>query len=151
MPSAITHVQTLAVPLSLDTEESAASQDAFTFYTAELDRVEARRPRTDGLSRMDLLMRRTPEIASISDADRECDQAMWAAGDSYWLAMEKEHLPAVGFRTRWKLLDAVRSIHGSASHRHDRFRLLSELVQNPARTLAAVQAQPVREVRVSAR
>lgn len=151
VPSVITHVQTLAVPLSLDTEESAASQEAFTSYTAELDRVEARRPCTDGLSRMDLLMRQTPETAAISDADHECDQEVWSAGDSYWLAMEKEHLPAVGFRTRWKLLDAVRSIHGGASYVHGRFRSLAELVQNPARTLAAVQARPVQEIRGSNR
>ncbi len=146
VPSVITHVQTLAVPLRLDTAASAASQEALASYSAELDRLEARRPCTDGLSRLDLLMRRTPETAAIADANQECDQAMWAARDSYWLAMEKEHLPAVGFRTRDKLLDAVRSIHGDAANVHDRFRSLAELVRKPVRTLAAVQAQPVREV-----
>lgn len=151
VPSVITQVQTLTVPLSLVTEESVASQEAFLSYVAELERVEARRPNTDGLSRMDLLMRRTPEIAAISDSDHECDRAMWAAGDSYWLAMETEHLPGVGFRTRWKLVDAARGIDGGAAHVHERFRSLAELVQNPARTLAAVQAQPVREIAESAR
>lgn len=146
VPSVITHVQTLAVPLDPDAEESAASREAFASYVAELDEIEARRPGTDGLSRMDLLMKRTPEIAAIYDANHECDQAMWAAGDSYWLAMEKEHLPAVGFRTRWKLVDAARGIDGGASHVHDRVRALAELVRSPARTLAMVQAQPVREV-----
>lgn len=150
VPSAITHLQTLAVPLSLDTEESTTSRDAFTSYIADLDRVEARRPCTDGLSRMDLLKRRTPEITAIADADHECDQALWAAQDRYWQTMEKEHLPAVGFQTRWKLLDTVRSIHGSASHVHDKFRSLAELVRNPARTLAVLQARQVRDVRRSA-
>lgn len=150
VPSAITHLQTLAVPLSLDTEESTTSRDAFTSYIADLDRVEARRPCTDGLSRIDLLKRRTPEITAIADADHECDQALWAAQDRYWQTMEKEHLPAVGFRTRWKLLDTVRSIHGSASHVHDKFRSLAELVRDPARTLAVLQARQVRDVRRSA-
>ncbi|WP_132935680.1 hypothetical protein [Mycobacteroides abscessus] len=146
VPSVITHVQTLAVPLRLNTEESTASREALASYAAELDRLEALRPCTDGLSRLDMLMQRTPETAAIADANQECDQAMWAARDSYWLAMEKEHLPAVGFRTRDKLLDAVRSIHGDAANVHNRFRSLAELVRNPARTLAVVQAQPVRQV-----
>lgn len=146
VPSVITHVQTLAVPLRLNTQESAASQEALASYTAELDRLEARRPCTDGLSRLDLLMQRTPETGAIADANHDCDQAMWAARDSYWLAMEKEHLPAVGFRTRDKLLDAARSIHGDTAHVHQRFGSLADLVQNPARTVAALQAQPVRQV-----
>jgi hypothetical protein len=150
VPSVITHVQTLAVPLSLDMRESTTSRDAISSYIADLDQLEARRPCTDGLRRMDLLMRRTPEIAAIADADHECDQALWAAQDRYWQAMEKEHLRAVGFRAGWKLLDAVRSIHGGASHVHDRFRSLAELVRNPAPTLAVLQAQPVREVGGSA-
>jgi len=150
VPSVITHVQTLAIPVILEAEESAASQEAFASYVAELDRVEARRPSTDGLSRMDLLKRRTPEIAAIADADHECDREMWAAEDRYWKAMEKEHLPEVGFRTRDKLLDAARSVHGDAEQVHDRFRSLAELVRNPARTLAAVQAQPVRAVNARA-
>lgn len=146
VPPVITHVQTLSVPLSLDTAAPAASQEALASYAAELDRLEARRPCTDGLRRLDLLMQRTPETAAIADSNHECDQAMWAARDNYWLAMEKENLPAVGFRTRDKLLDAVRSIHGDAAHVHQRFRSLAELVRNPTRTLAVVQAQPVREV-----
>lgn len=99
---------------------------------------------------MDLLVRRTPEIAAIEDSDHECGQAVWAAQDRYWQAMEEELLPAVGFRTRWKLLDAVRSIHGSASHVHERFRSLAESVRNPARMLAVLQARPVHEVGRSA-
>jgi len=150
VPSVITHVQTLTVPLDLDMEECAASRDIFATYTAELDEVEARRPCTDGLSRMDLLMRRTSEIAAIADADHECDQVMWAAQHRYRRAMEEEHLPAAGFHTRDKLLEAVRSIHGDAEHVHDRFRSLAQLVRNPARTLAAVQAQPVRAVNARA-
>lgn len=146
VPSVITHLQTVAIPLSLDVEESAVSREALTSYIAELDEVEARRPSTDGFSRLDLMKRETPEIAAISDANHECDQAMWAAGDNYRQAMGNEHMPAVGFRTRWGLLDAVRSIDGDAAHVHERFRSLAELVQNPARTLAAVRAQPVREV-----
>lgn len=47
-----------------------------------------------------------------------------------------------------KLLNAVRGIHGITAHVHDRFRSLAELVQNPARSLAAIQTQPVRKVRI---
>lgn len=148
VPSVITHVQTLAIPLSLDTRESAVSREILVSYTAELDEVAARRPCTEGISRIDMLTRRDSKTAAIAKADHECDQAMWAAGDKYNQAMEKEHLSAVGFRTRDKLQDAVRSIHGSATYVHDRFRSLAELVQNPARTLAAIQAQPVGEVRI---
>ncbi|SHR98541.1 Uncharacterised protein [Mycobacteroides abscessus subsp. abscessus] len=147
VPSVITHVQTLAVPLSLDTEESASSREIFASYTAELDEIEARRPCADGLSRLDYLMAKDP----VARAARDCDQAMWAAQDRYRRAMEKEHFPAVGFHTRDKLLEAVRSIHGDAAHVHERFRSLGELVRNPDRTLAAVQAQPVREISESAR
>ncbi|MBP2451910.1 MULTISPECIES: hypothetical protein [Mycobacteriaceae] len=146
VPSVITHVQTLAVPLNLDTEESAASREIFASYTAELDEVEARRPSTEGLRRMDLLMRRTPEIAAIADADHECDQAMWATEDRYKRAMTNEHVPLAGYRTRSKLLDARRYSRSDRVAAHHMFRLLAELVQNPARTLAALQAQPVREV-----
>ncbi len=40
----ITHVQSLAIPLHLVTEESAASREIFATYTAELDEVQGRRP-----------------------------------------------------------------------------------------------------------
>ncbi|WP_078311272.1 MULTISPECIES: hypothetical protein [unclassified Mycobacterium] len=147
VPSVITHVQTLAIPLNLNTEESIASREILARYTTELEEVEAQRPCTDGIGRIDLLTQRNPETAATAKANHACDQAMWAAQRRYNQAMEQEHTPAVGFRTRDKLLDAVRSIHGTAAHVHDRFRSLAELVQNPARTLAATQAQPVREVR----
>lgn len=148
VPSVITHVQTLAVPLNLDMEESIASREIFARYTTELDGAEAQRPCTDGISHIDLLTQRNPETSAAAEANYACDQATWAAKDRYNQAMEKEHMPAVGFRTRDKLLNAVRGIHGTTAHVHDRFRSLAELVQNPARSLAAIQTQPVRKVRI---
>jgi hypothetical protein len=146
VPSVITHVQTLAVPLSLDMEESTASREIFASYTAELDEVEARRPSTEGISSIDLLTQRNPETAAIAKANHECDQAMWATEDRYKRAMTNEHVPLAGYRTRSKLLDARRYSRSDRVAAHHKFRLLAELVQNPARTLAALQAQPVREV-----
>ncbi|WP_131804481.1 hypothetical protein [Mycobacteroides abscessus] len=150
VPSVITHVQTLAVPLNLDVEESAASRGIFARYIVEQYEIAARRPSTEGISRLEYLKPRNPVTAPIVRAARACDRETWAAEDRYWKAMEKEHLPEVGFRTRDKLLDAARSVHGDAQQVHDRFRSLAELVRNPARTLAAVQAQPVRAVNARA-
>lgn len=151
VPSVITHVQTLAVPLGLDVEESAASREIFASYTAELGDVEARRPSTDGISRLEYLMPKDPQTVSVVEADRACNEAMWAAQDRYRRAMEKEHLPAAGFHARDKLLEAVRSIHGDAADVHGRFRSLAELVRNPNRTLTSVREQPVRTVGAEAR
>lgn len=55
-------------------------------------------------------------------------------------------MPAVGYRTGKKLLDAIRACRTEAADLHDKFRLLADLVQNPVRTLAAVQEQPMRVV-----
>lgn len=151
VPSVITHVQTLAVPLSLDVDESPRSQEVFAAYTAECDEVNARRPSTEGISRVELLVPRNPDTDPIVRAARACDEAIWAAEDRYKQAMTEEHMPAVGYRTREKLLDARTYSRSDPAGAHDNFRLLAELVQNPARTLAALQAQPVRAVGGSAR
>jgi hypothetical protein len=151
VPSVITRVQTLAVPLSLDVEESSASREVFARHAAERDEVTARRPSTEGISRLEYLKPRDPETAPIVRAARACDRELWAAEDRYKQAMTSEHMPGVGYRTREKLLDARRYHRADLVAAHDKFRLLAELVQNPARTLAALRAQPVREIGGKAR
>jgi hypothetical protein len=146
VPSVISHVQTLALPLNFDVDESATSREILARYLVERDEVEARRPCTDGISRIDLLMGRNPQTAAIAESNHDCDKAMWAAQDLYKQAMTNEHMPATGYRTRQRVLDARTYSHSDPIGAHDKFRLLAELVQNPARTLAAVREQPVREV-----
>jgi hypothetical protein len=96
VPSVISHVQTLAVPLSLDVEESATSRAIFASYMVDRDEVEASRPCTDEISRIELLTRRNPETAAIAAADPDCDKAMWAADNQYKQAMTNEHMPTGG-------------------------------------------------------
>jgi hypothetical protein len=79
VPAVITRVQTLAVPLSLDTDESMASREIFAGYAAELNEVEARRRSTDAISRMEYLMPKDPQTAAVVEVDSACDQAVWAA------------------------------------------------------------------------
>ena len=55
VPAVITHVQTLAVPIGLGVKESARSREAFAAYTAERKAVNARRPSTEGISRLEYL------------------------------------------------------------------------------------------------
>ncbi|MBF9519554.1 hypothetical protein [Mycobacteroides chelonae] len=146
VPSVITHVQALAVPFSLNVEESAVSREIFARHVAERDEVEGRRPSTEGISRLEYLKPRNPGTAPIVRAARACDRELWAAEDRYKQAMTEVHMPGVGYRTREKVLDARKYCREEPAGAHEKFRLLAELVQNPARTLAAVQAQPVREV-----
>lgn len=145
-PSVITHVRTLAVPLSLDVEDTAPSREALTIYTAERDAVNARRPSTEGISRLEYLKPRDPANIPIVRAARACDKAIRAAEDRYKLAMTAEHMPSVGYRTGSKLMDAMRYSRSDPAGFHGRFRLLADLVQNPWRTLSAIQQQPVREI-----
>jgi hypothetical protein len=146
VPSVITHVQTLPVPLSLDVEESALSREAFATYTAERDAVSARRPSTEGINRLEYLKPRNPATAPIVRAARACDKELWAAEDRYKQAMTVEHMPSVGYRTREKLLNALIFSRSNPAGFHDKFRLLADLVQNPTRTLSAIKQQPVREI-----
>ena len=113
VPSAITHLQTLAVPLSLDTEESTTSRDAFTSYIADLDRVEARRPCRRAQPHRPAKAA-DPEITAIADADHECDQALWAAQDRY-PANDGEGAPAGG-----RLPNALEAIGYGPQHSRQR-------------------------------
>jgi sarcosine oxidase delta subunit len=144
VPSVITHVQTLAVPLDLDVEESARAREAFATYTAESDAVSARRPSTNGISRLEFLKPRDPNTAPIVREARACDKALRSARQEYLQAMTTELMPAVGYRTHSKLVDALRDCNGVRYH--DRFRSLADLVQNPARTVSAIRDQIVCEV-----
>jgi hypothetical protein len=151
VPSLIKYVQTLAVPLSLEVDESERSEEVFAVYTAECDEINARRPSTDGISRVEYLVPQSPDTEQIVRAAQVCDEAIWAATDRYKQAMTEEHMPAVGYRTREKLLGAHTHRRSDPAGAHDKFRLLADLVQNPARTLVALQTQPARELGGSAR
>lgn len=145
-PSVITHIQTISVPAGPHVKESKASSDAFAMYTAECDAVNARRPSTEGISRLEYLFPRNPDTAPTVRAARACDKELESARERYLEAMVAEHLPTVGRRTRSKLLDALGHACGDSRRFHNKFRLLAELVQNPARTLCAIDAAPIRKV-----
>jgi hypothetical protein len=58
----------------------------------------------------------------------------------------REHQVGFTHRTGSKLMDAMRYSRSDPAGFHGRFRLLADLVQNPWRTLSAIQQQPVREI-----
>lgn len=148
VPSVIAAVQTIAIPLPLLSQPSAAARQATSEYVRLCEQIEAARPDIAGIDQLDLLLpnrSKDPRITAIAHAHNAADSEYREADERHLGALSSAYLAGIGENTRALFVSALQNVTEDDDARwHERFRHLAELLTAPDRVLAAVSNAPTR-------
>jgi len=148
VPSVIATVQTVTIPLAICNRPCAAAAQAAIAYAAECAAIEAARPDTSGIGRLERQFPKTakdPKVAAIAHAAKACDDASSQAFAQFSRALEDSYLAEIAAPVRAMFVGALQSKKfDSATDWNETFCRVAELLTAPDRVIATVSTAQTR-------
>ncbi len=148
VPAVIATVQTVAIPFATCDRPCAAAAQAAIAYASECAAIEAARPDTSGIGRLERRFPKTakdPKVAAIAHAAKACDDASSQAFAQFSKALEDSYLAGIAAPVRTMFVGALQSKKfDSATDWNETFCRVAELLTAPDRVIAALSTAPTR-------